>query len=76
MRPGEFSPVVTWVKEKLGLSVGEWSVIGSSASAMKSFAEFYDPVMADSVAEFQQSNGLTPDKILGPKTIFYLSLLD
>lgn len=76
IRPGEFSPVVTWVKEKLGLSVEDWSVIGSSASAMKSFAEFYDPVMADSVAEFQQSNGLTPDKILGPKTIFYLSLLD
>lgn len=69
IRPGQRSPVIAWVRDKLGMRWGEdWQVIGNAGSGAD-MANFYDPLLAREVADFQRRNGLQADKILGPRTL-------
>lgn len=80
VKPGQRSGVVSWVRKVLGVNSQSWQVIGPSAgksgnqAAMP--ADFYDPHLSNKIAEFQASNGLKADRLIGPQTLLYLQRLD
>lgn len=76
IRPGGVSEVVSWVRTQLGVEWhGDWQRIGPTSSSTPAAGPdpaFYDPLLAHAVAQFQVSQGLTADRIIGPQTLLYL----
>ena len=73
IKPGERSTVVGWVRQKLGGSWDhDWQVIGPAGDGQAADSDFYDPLLANKVEQFQRANGLLADRILGPQTLYYL----
>ncbi|MCY0966436.1 ExeA family protein [Parathalassolituus penaei] len=76
VRPGQTSLVVAWVRAVLGVEWhGDWQMIGPSGGQdvlAKIDENFYDPLLALRVGQFQAEQGLGADKILGPQTLLYL----
>lgn len=74
IRPGDKHAVVRWVRTKLDANWADsWQVIGPNGQPQAMDTTLYDPLLALKVAEFQQQQGLTPDRILGPLTLLYLA---
>ncbi|WP_430462392.1 AAA family ATPase [Thalassolituus sp. LLYu03] len=74
IRPGDSHAVVAWVRTQLNAEwPSDWQMIGPGGQGQTPDTRYYDPLLAMKVAEFQQQQGLTPDKILGPQTLLYLS---
>lgn len=50
----------------------DWQIIAPTGQQSLGFNEFYDPLLAKKIGEFQQRSGLTPDRIIGLKTLLAL----
>jgi len=75
IKPGERSEVVNWVRQKLGGSwSNEWQVFSPNGRTVSADSDYYDPLLANKVEQFQRLNGLLSDRILGPQTLYYLQL--
>lgn len=75
IHPGEQHDTVRWVRQRLGMSwPDDWQLIGPQGQSSQPDNAFYDPLLAQAVLEFQQQQGLTADRILGPQTLFMLWL--
>ncbi|WP_420590854.1 AAA family ATPase [Bacterioplanoides sp.] len=74
VKPGQSSEVVAWVRERLmGDEQAGWKVISPAGKdSPANIANFYDPLLARLVAEFQSNHSLKPDQIIGPKTLIAL----
>lgn len=73
VRPGDDSPVVAWVRQKLDANWGQdWTSIGPSGVRVEMDPKFYDPLLQKAVVDFQLLNALDPDGILGPRTLLHL----
>jgi len=74
VRPGQSSEIISWVRQHLGMAWGDdWQVISPSGQQPQiNNSQYYDPLLANRVADFQAQHGLLSDKILGPKTILRL----
>ena len=73
VRPGGKAPIVNWVRERLGVTWGQdWSSISPNGKPINIDDNFYDPLLANEVANFQKQAGLNPDKIIGPRTLLHL----
>lgn len=74
IRPNEQAQVVQWVRNKLKLNMLGWKTITpANAKSKKGPSEdFYDPVLAKAVGDFQSEMGIVSDKIIGPQTLLYL----
>lgn len=76
VRPGQTSLVVAWVRAVLGVEWhGDWQMIGPSGAQdvlSRIDENFYDPLLALRVGQFQSERGLVADRILGPQTLLYL----
>jgi general secretion pathway protein A len=66
LKPGSREPMVAWLKKHLALAQGRTP--SDEAEAI------YDPACLKEVKKFQLAVGLTPDGIVGPKTIMPLSV--
>ena len=64
VRPGASGPEVRWLDKQLAVIQGR--------KTRERKAPTYDDVLVRQVKEFQVSKGLTPDGIVGPKTISQL----
>lgn len=72
IRLGQKSPVISWVRQQLGMSWGDdWQVIGNGRTTAKA-AEYYDVLLAKHVADFQREHDLKADQIIGPKTLLLM----
>ncbi|MFQ3170015.1 MAG: general secretion pathway protein A [Oleispira sp.] len=74
VKPGESHAVITWVRGILAdESVPiEWQVIAPNGAPEHDFNSFYDPILAQKVAAFQQLSGLKADRIIGMRTLLAL----
>ncbi|MEC8442866.1 MAG: AAA family ATPase [Pseudomonadota bacterium] len=73
LKPGQTSPVVRWVRSELGITWNQdWTSIGPGGVTVAADPDFYDPLLEQAVAEFQITQGLKADRIIGPKTLMYL----
>jgi general secretion pathway protein A len=64
MRVGSRGPFVAWLERQLALVQGRENAPGRKV---------YDQDMVRQVKEFQATNGLVPDGIVGPETMIRLS---
>tara|TARA_B110001454_G_scaffold1956_1_gene1791 strand:+ start:5606 stop:7114 length:1509 start_codon:yes stop_codon:yes gene_type:complete len=74
IKPGESSPLIAWLRPLLKNegeqgSQAEWQVISPTGSDSSGFDRYYDPILANKVASFQQRIGLKSDRIIGLKTL-------
>jgi general secretion pathway protein A len=74
VKPGESHAVITWVRGILadGSVPIEWQVISPNGAPEHDFNSFYDPILAQKVAFFQQLSGLKADRIIGMRTLLAL----
>jgi general secretion pathway protein A len=74
VRPGESHSLITWVRRMLAddSSSSDWKIIAPNGVSKFDFRSYYDPILAQNVASFQQSEGLTADRIIGLKTLLAL----
>lgn len=85
IKPGSSHPLVLWIRDQIKLveSGGmntdaitevpsDWQIIAPTGQQSLGFNEFYDPLLATKIADFQKSVGLTPDRIIGLKTLLAL----
>lgn len=77
VKPGQSHQMIAWVRERLqdeDLSAenNQWQVIAPSGQQGPSFQSFYDPILAEKVANFQARVGLKSDRIIGLKTLLAL----
>lgn len=78
VRPGESSAVIRWVRQKLGQqATSGWQVIAPAGQTQPTtdVNELYDPLLARQVMVFQQQHGLTPDRIIGPRTLITMQAM-
>ena len=74
IKPGESHSLISWVRLHLkdeGSRAGEdeWQIISPTGSYSSGFDQYYDPILANKVASFQQRVGLKSDRIIGLKTL-------
>lgn len=74
IRPNEQAQVVQWVRNKLKLNMLDWVTIAPTNTKNKKrpAEDFYDPILAKAVGDFQNEMGIVSDKIIGPQTLLYL----
>ena len=74
VRPGESNKLIAWVRELLADNSvsSEWQVIAPEGALEHNFHAFYDPILAEKVANFQRLSGLNADRIIGLKTLLAL----
>lgn len=74
IKPGASHSVITWVRDILAteLAAIEWQIIVPDGASEHDFLTYYDPILAQKVASFQQAAGLKADKIIGLKTLLAL----
>jgi general secretion pathway protein A len=74
VRPGESHSLITWVRRILAddSSSSDWQIIAPNGVSEFDFTSYYDPILAQNVAFFQQMEGLTADRIIGLKTLLAL----
>jgi general secretion pathway protein A len=65
LKPGDGGPLVPWLEKNLKLAQGEEVLAGPDRT--------YNGVMVEQIKKFQQDMGLTPDGIIGPRTILPLT---
>jgi len=65
--PGERSPLVPWVRERMALTAG-----GGKGGGVD---DLFDATLAGAVRSFQSARGLEPDGIVGPLTVIHLNRL-
>jgi general secretion pathway protein A len=58
-----------------GRSLAEWQVIAPAGGQALGFHHYYDPILAQKVANFQHQMGLKADRIIGLKTLLALQSL-
>lgn len=78
--PGGSHSLIAWVREQLaeqedGRSLAEWQVIAPAGGQALGFHHYYDPILAQKVANFQHQVGLKADRIIGLKTLLALQSL-
>jgi general secretion pathway protein A len=74
IKPGESNSLISWVRLQLkneGEQAGEdaWQIISPTGSYSSGFDQYYDPMLANKIASFQQRVGLKSDRIIGLKTL-------
>lgn len=79
IKPGQSHKLILWVREQLKSSdpdsnQEDWQIISPTGQSSLGFNEYYDPILANKVASFQSKSGLTPDRIIGLKTLLALQL--
>ena len=73
VRPGQRSGVVSWVRQRLGVTWNQdWQSIGPGGKAVIMDDDYYDPILAEAVGKFQQGEELKPDRIIGPRTLLHM----
>ena len=77
IKPGQSHRLIIWVREQLKASdsdqnQGDWQIISPTGHSSLGFNEYYDPILANKVGSFQSKAGLTPDRIIGLKTLLAL----
>jgi general secretion pathway protein A len=74
VKPGESHQLITWVRKALSneTSLSDWQVIAPGGASQHDFHSYYDPILAQQVASFQQLAGLKADRIIGLKTLLAL----
>lgn len=73
--PGQTSSLLPWVRAQLGENTAQgWTGIGPNGAEVKLNPELYDPLLEQSIIEFQQANGLVADRIIGPQTLMHMQL--
>ncbi|WP_320819886.1 ExeA family protein [Thalassolituus sp.] len=73
VRPGQSSVVVSWVRQRLGITWNQdWQSIGPGGKAVTMDDNYYDPILAEAVGNFQQGEELKPDRIIGPRTLLHM----
>jgi general secretion pathway protein A len=73
LRPGERSALVPWLRQRLGMDWQQgWQTIAPSGQAASLPQDLYDPLLANRVAQFQARQGLSADRIIGPRTVIAL----
>lgn len=73
VRPGQSSDVISWVRQRLGVTWNQdWQSIGPGGKAVTMDDDYYDPILAEAVGNFQQSEELKPDRIIGPRTLLHM----
>jgi general secretion pathway protein A len=74
VRPGESHSLIPWVRRILAddSSSSDWQIIAPNGVSEFDFTSYYDPILAQNVASFQQMEGLTADRIIGLKTLLAL----
>jgi general secretion pathway protein A len=89
IKPGTYHSLVVWVREQiknieivsqagsdaLASDQSNWQVISPTGQESLGFNDFYDPLLAEKIADFQTSKGLRADKIIGLKTLLALQNL-
>ncbi len=76
IRPGESHGLIAWVREVLVHEsvLSGWQVIAPGGAEKHDFNTYYDPILAQKVADFQLASGLKPDRIIGLKTLLALQV--
>lgn len=74
IKPGESHALISWLRLHLENEEGhsaenDWQIISPTGSDSSSFEYYYDPILANKVARFQQRLGLKSDRIIGLKTL-------
>ncbi len=73
LRPGERGALVPWLRQRLGMDWQQgWQTIAPSGQAASLPQDLYDPLLANRVAQFQAQQGLSADRIIGPRTVIAL----
>ena len=74
VKPGESHPLIAWVRDRLAneAAASEWQIIAPDGAPEHDFHSYYDPILAQKVASFQQLSGLKADRIIGLKTLLAL----
>ncbi len=74
IRPGDKSAVIQWVRNKLKLNMFNWTTISPLKENTSKLPpeDFYDPLLAKAVGDFQKKMGILNDRIIGPQTLLYL----
>ncbi len=77
VRPGQKSDLILWIRQKLNMEwQADWQVISPEGQNSKVDARFYDPLLANRVAQFQAEHGLSTDKIIGPETLLVMQKVE
>ncbi|MCD8531686.1 MAG: peptidoglycan-binding protein, partial [Saccharospirillaceae bacterium] len=73
VRPGQTSDLILWIRRKLNMEwQADWQVISPEGKNSQVDSRFYDPLLANRVAQFQAEHGLSADKIIGPETLLMM----
>ena len=74
VKPGESHSLIAWVRDVLAedAAMSDWQVISPDGAGQHNFLIYYDPILAQKVAAFQQGVGLKSDRIIGLKTLLAL----
>lgn len=74
VKPGESHSMIAWVRQRLAAesATDEWQIIAPKGVKSHDFHTYYDPMLAQKVASFQQGVGLKADRIIGLKTLLAL----
>lgn len=74
VKPGESHSLIAWVRGILAddSSLSEWQIIAPDGAPQHNFHIYYDPILSQKVASFQQQAGLKADRIIGLKTLLAL----
>lgn len=74
VKPGESHALIAWVRDVLAddAAMSDWQVISPDGAGQHDFLTYYDPILAQKVATFQQDSGLKSDRIIGLKTLLAL----
>lgn len=78
VHPNERAAVVQWVRNKLKLNMFNWKRISplNEKNTKQALEDFYDPLLAKAVGDFQAQMGILSDQIIGPQTLLYLQEKD
>ena len=73
VRPGQKSDLILWIRRQLNMEwQADWLVISPEGQNNQVDSRFYDPLLANRVAQFQAEHGLSADKIIGPETLLFM----
>ena len=77
VRPGQKSDLILWIRRQLGMEWrADWQVISPEGQSNTIDSRFYDPLLANRVAQFQAEHGLSADKIIGPETLLVMQQVE
>ncbi len=87
IKPGASHPLIVWARERIASleninqqnvgvdeSYGDWQVIAPVGQESLGFNEYYDPLLARKIGNFQTRSGLEADRIIGLKTLLALQI--